>query len=624
MKIKSQFTLDGVYIRDQDGRIVLFRGCNLGGDSKIPSSPPGNSLNSNVSFVGRPFPLDEADTHFSRLAGWGFTLLRFVITWEAVEHEGPGIYDEGYLSYLRDILKKAEAHGFSVFIDPHQDVWSRWTGGDGAPRWTLEAVGMDPDRMDETGAAYTMEGRGDAYKPMSWGLNYLRYAAATMNTLFFAGNTFAPGLFVQGVPIQDWLQDHFIDAMRHTARRIKDCASVIGFGIFNEPHYGFIGLPHVNGHGRITAPSGAAPSAFQAMASASGFTQRVGRFTLVGMLPSFGAEVFNPNGVSLFQEGYSCPWKGAGVWDVINGKPVIKKPTYFTAIPSGQTGEGTPVSFTDHFLKPFQKRFMHALSKKHAHYIFFAEGVPMGERISWSAEDRIRPDGKPLNIVDASHWYEGLTLLTKQWRAWLCADSETNKPVFGVSRVKKSIREQIARLAGRPRSEGTPAFLGEFGIPFDIGNKKSFSTGDYSKQEEALGIFYDGIDAAFLHSTIWNYSASNTNKEGDFWNTEDLSIYCSDTNSGRAVRGFSRPYALAISGTPIEMHFDSGTRVFIFSWEAEPGTTELYVPSHWYPEGWHIKIIPTESTVETSIEDQRVLVKTTSSGAMRIQIAPRS
>ncbi len=154
MRIKDNLILD------DEGRTLILRGVNLGGDSKIPYTAPGGEISPDfldrkkeVSFVGRPFPLEEAETHFRRLKKAGMTFLRFLVTWEAVEHEGPGIYDEAYLAYLRKILQAAEKEGISVFIDPHQDVWSRWTGGDGAPAWTMEKIGMDLELLDRCGAA---------------------------------------------------------------------------------------------------------------------------------------------------------------------------------------------------------------------------------------------------------------------------------------------------------------------------------------------------------------------------------------------------------------------------------------------------------------------------------------
>jgi len=629
MKTEAQYTVDGIHIRDREGRVVLPRGCNLGGDSKIPSSPPGNPLSFDVSFTGRPFPEAEADGHFARLAGWGFTFLRFVITWEAVEHAGPGVYDEDYLAYLRSILKKAEAHGISVFIDPHQDVWSRWTGGDGAPGWTLEAAGFDLSKITASGAAFTAESEGDAYVPMSWGLNYLRYAAATMNTLFFGGNAFAPGRLVDGVPVQEFLQGHFIATMRHTARRLKDCKAIVGFGIFNEPHYGFIQLPDLDGHHRIQSPSGSVPSAFQSIAAASGYPQKIKRFTLAGVLTLPGKTILNGDGVSLFRNGFECPWKDAGVWAVEDGMPVLKKPDYFARTPAG-----TAVDFAEDFLKPFQKRFMEEVSVKHEHYLFFVEGVPFAHRVSWKDGDRVRSDGTPFSIVEAAHWYDGLTLIFKKWRPWLTADGETHIPVFGASAVGRSIMKQVERLAFQPRTESLPVLLGEFGVPFDLSGGKAFGTDDYAEQEEALGVYYDAVDAALLPCTIWNYAASNTHASGDGWNTEDLSIYSRDTGGssgstsgsatggGRAVRGFSRPYAMAVAGVPLGMRFERKKRVFSLEWEASEGKTEVFVPEHWYPEGWRAEFTGGNAVLEEMPAEQRLFVQVDGGGKCRLSVLP--
>ncbi|HNY16963.1 MAG TPA: cellulase family glycosylhydrolase [Treponemataceae bacterium] len=623
MKLEGRYTVDGIHIRDRAGRIVILRGCNLGGDSKVPFAPAGNPLSYDVSFTGRPFPESDADAHFARLAGWGFTFIRLVVTWEAVEHAGPGIYDEDYLAYLRNVIKKGEERGLSFFIDPHQDAWSRWTGGDGAPGWTLEAVGFDLAKIAPTGAAFTVASEGNSYRPMSWTLNYLRYANATMWTLFFAGNTFAPGLLIEGVGAQEWLQDHFIQAMRHTARRLKDCAALVGFGTLNEPHYGFIGLKSLSAHHRVHAPSGAAPTAFQAIASASGFPQKIKRFALVGKVPLAGSDMLNPAGETLFRDGFRCPWLTSGVWAIRDGVPTIVCDDWFYrargGAPIGTAGRGRAYDFCADFLKPFQKRFIDELSRKHEQFLFFVEGVPMAARPSWTAEDRVREDGTPLQIVEAFHWYDGLTLLFKKWRPWVHADAETSALSIGRGSVRRSIKAQIARFSGYARGDGIPAFLGEFGVQFDLDGGRSYRTGDYASQEEALGAYYDAIDSTLVSSTIWNYSATNTHESGDGWNTEDLSIFSATTGEARALRGFSRPYAMAVAGQPVRMDFNRKRRTFTFEWEAASGTTEIYVPAHWYPEGWRTEFecrSPSgQAVLEEKGEDQRLFVTVEGIGA---------
>ena len=76
--------IDGTYFIDNTLRKFFLRGVNLGGSTKIPVVPDGATYrkegffdHQTVSFVGRPFPLEEADEHFIRLRGWGLIFCVF-------------------------------------------------------------------------------------------------------------------------------------------------------------------------------------------------------------------------------------------------------------------------------------------------------------------------------------------------------------------------------------------------------------------------------------------------------------------------------------------------------------------------------------------------------------------
>ncbi|MCL1991334.1 MAG: cellulase family glycosylhydrolase [Spirochaetes bacterium] len=581
-------------ILDEEGRALILRGVNLGGSSKIPYGEPGWGLTAAslknpkaASFVGRPFPLEEADSHFHRLARAGMTFTRLVVTWEAIEHEGPGIYDEAYLEYLAKILKIAESRGVGVFIDPHQDVWSRWSGGDGAPAWTLEALGINLDLLEACGAVVKQpvfaspaeKANAKSYQKMVWPANYNRYAAATMFSLFFGGKTYAPGLSVEGENIQDWLQSRYLAAFRHAYRRLKDCAAIAGWGAMNEPHYGFIGHQNLEAAENPMLPIGARPSPWQAICAASGFTQQVPFFKISAAgRPGRNFEVFNENGVSLFREGFACPWRKAGLWDVEDGAPKLLRADHFSRY------QGRAPAFADDFLKPFIIRFINEMKTVNERSLFFIEGMPS------SCSDLPHPtwgEGDPAGTVNAFHWYDGFALFTKTFRTWFTVNPEGSKFIFGRKKAAAFFAGCLAKnVAWAMEKMGAmPCLLGEFGLPFDLNKRKAFSTGDYSVHEAALSMYYDAVDANLLHSTIWNYTADNTHEHGDGWNDEDLSIF--SQGAERAAAGWKRPYPMATAGVPLAISWDRKRRVFHYRFAARgviAAPTLIYLPADFLGE----------------------------------------
>jgi hypothetical protein len=582
---------------DKEGRTLILRGVNLGGGSKTPFGPPGWGLDpdslknpESASFTGKPFPLEEAESHFERLCRAGLNFLRLIVTWEALEHSGPGLYDEEFLAYLRKILLAAEKWGISVFIDPHQDVWSRWTGGDGAPAWTLEKLGMDLDKLDKTEAAITRQHYGELHKGkpfprMIWPSNYNRYAAATMFSLFFGGKTFAPELVIDGKNVQDWLQGHYIAAFRHCYRRFKNCSAIAGWGVINEPHNGFIGCENLEQNDNPMVPVGPRPSPWDAIRAASGYPAAVPVYSNI----SFGKysarrEIFNPGADSLFKAGFLCPWKQAGVWAEEGGKPRLLRKGYFSMF------EKRPLNFMADFHKPFVLDFINSMKEADENTIFFLEGVPSGTGAAshpeWGKDD-------PPNVINAFHWYDGFALFTKHFSRLFTINPIKTAFIFGRKKMLAYYSECLAKGVkwSAERMGGAPAFLGEFGLAFDINKRRAYKSGDYSLHEEALSLYYDAVDANLLHSTVWNYTADNTNKYGDNWNDEDLSIF--SEGKERAVAGWKRPYPMATAGNPVSFRWDREKGIFNYCFKADNAITAptvIYIPPEFCP---NVEIVTT-------------------------------
>lgn len=582
------------YFIDLCGNKCFFRGVNLSGSCKIPTVPNGASHlkegfynHLNLSFVGRPFPIQEADEHFRRLKKCGFNLIRLLTTWEAIEHCGPGVYDEMYLDYFEEVVKKAGEYGFTVFIDPHQDVWSRFTGGDGAPGWTLELAGFEIKNLHASGAAIVHNIHGDPYPKMIWPTNNQKLASATMFTLFFAGKDFAPNFEVAGVHIQDYLQDHYIDSIRQVARRLEKYDHVIGYDSLNEPSRGWIGLADLRkNHDRLKL--GEMPTPWQSIMLGDGNPQEVEYWKIWKFgLKKDGYRKVNSKGLRAWQPGVECLWKQQGVWSVDDrGKMVLINPYYFAEV------DGRPVNFEKDYLLPFIQRFQDAIREEDPKAVIFIEGVPDTVIPLWENSDLDR-------IVNAIHWYDNTTLITKNFNLTYTMDTDRTKIVFGKKNIKKTFYRQLAerKNIGSKGSVAIPTVLGEFGVPYDLNRKKSFKTGDFSVQTIALDMYYQVIEELFLDSTIWNYTAENCNEHGDLWNNEDLSIFSRDQqldpkniySGGRGLKAIIRPYLRKLSGNPIKQAFDLKRREYILIFEdEEDGVLTIFLPEYHYPRGCNV------------------------------------
>nr|VWO94529.1 Carboxylic ester hydrolase (EC [Ganoderma boninense] len=524
---------------DNAGRTVLLRGINLSGADKAP--------------------------------GWGFNMLRYVITWEALEHAGPGKYDYEFMDYTIRVLRKIKEYGFRVYLDPHQDIWSRFSGGSGAPYWTLPACGINPRNFTATGTAIIHSEYPSTSKPtpedlpaMIWSTNYGRLASQTLFTLFFAGREFAPRCIIDGQNIQDYLQSHFIDAVAQLAQRIRDNASdlldecILGWDSMNEPAEGFCGYEDLN---KVPTKQGSVlkkgpfPSPAQSLRLGMGAAQTVDHWVFSSMGPKKDKTVtINPRGQKMWADpatesngvhpkwgwkrdpGWelgTCIWALHDVWDVDSGEVLL--PYYFR-----QHLNGDELEFVEDFWRPHWEVFSMRIRELHPEAILFVAPpvfVPPPQIDEQYLKGR---------CCYSTHYYDGLTLVSRHW-SWYNADAlglirgKYSSPIaaakIGERAIRKSIQEQLGYLKADADILGAyPTIIGEIGIPYDMDGKKAYGytdggkyKGDFSSQQKAMDASMNAADGPnVLNYTLWNYCPDNSHQWGDNWDLEDLSVWSAD------------------------------------------------------------------------------------------------
>ena len=145
-------------------------------------------------------------------------------------------YDYQYIEYLREIVQALPRYGLNCIIDAHQDVFSRLTGGSGAPGWVLSTVGLNLKTLHSAHAAHL---HPFALLPLDpppsvWPTGYQKLAAATCNTVFWAGDTFAWKTRApdgSGRGLSTFLQEAMCDAFGKLADALEACEAMMGFEV---------------------------------------------------------------------------------------------------------------------------------------------------------------------------------------------------------------------------------------------------------------------------------------------------------------------------------------------------------------------------------------------------------
>ncbi|KAF8750382.1 Cellulase (glycosyl hydrolase family 5) [Rhizoctonia solani] len=482
------------WITDSYGRVCLLKGPMNHNPDTFPHD------HRSVTFVGRPFPLEEAPQHFARLRRWGLTFskldqlslhsltiervpVRFNVTWEAIEHAGPGEYDTDYLEYLQKVLALLPEFGLVAFVALHQDVWSRYSGGSGAPAWTLEAAGFDIGNIGGAcGAAYLggVQGNGVEIDRGRWPT----------------------------------------DAFDQLVRAVGDCEGVIGFEqLMNEPHRGYVSIPSLHSFDYNTdLHLHDTPNALQSFALGAGHAVRIPHYVRSWPWPTrIGKHVLrNQEGVKAWRENGptqgKCIWEMHGVWgwDIKKSEPVPLREGYFKKNPD--TGED--VEWHADFFYPFVRRWsarVHELTGTVKWY-----SLRLSERVLSVFMDI---GESTHNMVFAPHWYDLNALFSKAFGSMSVNVQGLSRGMFvlkalywGHSGARENYTLQIRNIVENARkslSGSRPTIIGECGIPMDMNNGAGFAIEPYKWHLRMMDALMTALERNLVGFTYVSILLSN-------------------------------------------------------------------------------------------------------------------
>jgi len=612
---KKYFTpvkTDLTYLRDGWGRYVYLRGVNVSGSTKVPTSE------NPISYVGKPFPLTDAQKYFQTISDLGFNSIRLLINWEGIEPYERGLYDEDYLEYIRRIVEIAGDYNIYVLLDMHQDAWSRhlfvkysdrpyytdsngnrvepppgslesmvlslvpdengnyqdMIRGDGAPKWAVQAI-LPERKMDSK----------------YWGTPRILGSinSQTIQTLInLLGNL--SGTSVSSSTEMPWLDD-FIERLppEFDFNETTDFLPWTSWGI-----NGFLSLDVQRSFisffaGDVIYPEreidGVSIKDYLQEAYINAWLEVVKR---VKDYPNvIGYDIMNePIGIFLTYTAAALYFQ-TGMADGVKklfedflgkdmGDQVFELVTSLNLIPSDSSEETVRkwgfegvnlggimdlnYGFDAKFLQPFYERAGRAIQELDPDAIIWFEpslnaSLVLGNLLQGTMEINMTKPRGINQVVYAPHWYADIYPFIG-----------FNMPPrnFTVSEVRfrdytqniKSVFDKSAYSLGN-----IPVVFGEFGTYFNFGGIEKSMEEDYEVSATILDNYYETFESMGISSILWCFSPENDPRFGDQWNKEDFSILGPD-RLPRGEEAYSRPYPKFLSGKLIRMHFYSKYHYF--------------------------------------------------------------
>ncbi|QEL61587.1 hypothetical protein CJJ09_003734 [Candidozyma auris] len=440
----------------------------------------------------------------------GFNTIRYLVTWEAIEHAGPEKYDHEFVKYTIEVLKIIhKVGGLYVFMECHQDVWSRYSGGQVLLFGRSMSSGLNSPTFQRQRRPFAersevrsgLRSRVLSEDALDDKLQKTR-CIDHVHVILCWKHVF-PHLRINGQNIQTFLQKHHMRALGHLwynvvhslPEMVKD-GTLLGFESLNEPNCGLVGHSHGPPPSKPALASRHYSNSLSMFPFGNGASGRGRCLQNHRFWPTKdGSRLVDPKGKRAWlsaeeQQKYDAKygwrrsgWKNgecifAGLkiwkwnkfadWDKINQMPLDKRlefsyqecslrmPNYFNQVspkfPSTLKMKGSSsvliCIFINHFFVEYYKRFKKIIRSISPNVFMLMEPPTLEPPPDLKNDDRGIVDEK---TIYCPHYYDGLSLLMKTWNDKYNVDTlgimrgRYLNPVLGLVVGERAIRNCIKK-----------------------------------------------------------------------------------------------------------------------------------------------------------------------------------